>query len=1383
MQRTGDTYDEFTVNINNNNTANDNKTNRDGLIGRDNNSSTVLQIEFNYSGELLCIIIDSCSTMLLYNILTKKSIDIETNIREPSYICWNQNSNIVALGSKSGQLYTYNANTMKSQSINTKHNKRIICGAWSNTNILALASTDRTMTISNDKGETIEQVKLKYDPFDLQFNEQKHDTTYDINMNNSDKSNDNTISVNMGRSTILLYNLTDGDNPIELAFQSKYGDIESYVWYGDGYIVIGFSKGYVIAISTHMSEIGEELQSLKLFESSTASPQQLKRIVVHEQIHKIACISQNSLKIIDTSDSNNWCELTELTHEYTREDGEPESIQFTADGAICTVSTNNGYVYNYIITTSELCAVDCISKSNVAYMNSLKSVTVTNIMNSSKSCTIDVSVEPSILSLSSSVLACGLNNHIWYYTIPDTNDTTIKMTSYTNQNQHALYDTEYLGSVKQIKLNQCNIAAVLTDNGKLHIHTLSVQSGNDRVHYIYPDERSDDLIVTFDITDQFLVYATNKGTVVQYCLLSRDTTVQYININEYKHTSTINTVYCNNNGTRVLIIDNSSKGYVYSPVDNTKIEIQQFSKNAVSVLYDTVDNNILITIDPTEKQIVTYCYTDQSIKGTSINKLGSSKLPSDIHPLQLTNGELYGYKQSVSGSQITSFKLSTHDQLNTKQLMKSSVNAPDKYKPVFIQYVALNRLSDAYDVACNIQQKELFIQLGRIALEQMDLNVAVQCYTQLNDYSTLFCIHQLQRTEEYTLLCGSIAELQHDFNRAQTLYLSSTQPLLALHMRCHLLQYSSALKLASTLDASLTASICIQYGKQLEIQQDYTTALTIYQQAQQSCDSKQSLVNDQQLQEINSGLIRMYICSNQVKHGKQMAVATQNKQLIKQCAQLLYKLKLEIDAAELYNICACHEKSAQIYIKHKLLLPLKSIMPNVTTPVLHSQYGKLLEANNQLHDAIQSYQQCYDMDSCVRLYLSPAINQPEQAFELVRRHTSVNGAKYIVDYCKLNKLYHPAIEFLVKANMLNDAYEFALTHDSMDHYQSLLNNKTHQLQYIQLAQYYQSQNRLVDAGKSYLMAQQYQPALELLLDSNHPEHSIPVLIQLIEHTYTNDDTTYIQPVAQYLLNNATTAQTLLYLYQFYLIVHKYTEAGIIAIQLSNHDIASGNYNSAHTMLATCIQVLNNHQIIIPSELELNLCLLQSYRLAKQYTKQQNHTNSAHLLLRLSQHIHKFTTHTVPILTSCVIACQRSGMKHRCYQYACLLMSKQYRDQVDDKYRKAMDTFVRHPNMDQNDVPVESTQCLYCTSNLAIDDLHCNQCSNNIPFCVTTGYHMTPSQYTRCEQCKFPSLYDRVLNKIKSGDTACSMCGVQQTLEQIKVVPPSIKPVASEEKTN
>lgn len=67
----------------------------------------------------------------------------------------------------------------------------------------------------------------------------------------------------IGRKTLYLYHLPEPDSPAELGFQNKYGSLLQHKWFGDGYILLGFSQGNVVAISTHPKEVGQELWQIR----------------------------------------------------------------------------------------------------------------------------------------------------------------------------------------------------------------------------------------------------------------------------------------------------------------------------------------------------------------------------------------------------------------------------------------------------------------------------------------------------------------------------------------------------------------------------------------------------------------------------------------------------------------------------------------------------------------------------------------------------------------------------------------------------------------------------------------------------------------------------------------------------------------------------------------------------------------------------------------------------------------------------------------------------------------------------------------------------------------------------------------------------------------
>lgn len=195
---------------------------------------------------------------------------LDTGLRDPlSCIIWSKKSQLLAVGTIRGNLSIYNHQTMKRIPILGKHSKRIICGSWSSDNLLALGSDDKSFSISNENGDSLRVIQLRDVPSDMYFAEMKHDhntigtaKTTTINKNN-EKYHENTVSMIIGKRTLFLYYLPEPDSPTELGFQTRYGSLIQHKWFGDGFILLGFSNGHLVAISTHPKDVGQELWQVK----------------------------------------------------------------------------------------------------------------------------------------------------------------------------------------------------------------------------------------------------------------------------------------------------------------------------------------------------------------------------------------------------------------------------------------------------------------------------------------------------------------------------------------------------------------------------------------------------------------------------------------------------------------------------------------------------------------------------------------------------------------------------------------------------------------------------------------------------------------------------------------------------------------------------------------------------------------------------------------------------------------------------------------------------------------------------------------------------------------------------------------------------------------
>ncbi|PIO34689.1 hypothetical protein AB205_0127680, partial [Aquarana catesbeiana] len=240
-----------------------------------------VSMDWDKDGNALAVVADKSSSIYMWDPNTRKTSQLDSGMRDQmAYLLWSKAGSLLAVGTSKGNLLIYNLQTSRKVPVLGKHTKRITCGCWSSQNLLALGGEDKMITISNQEGDTIRQTSVRMEPSDIQFSVMKTDER--------SSQGESTVSVVVGKKTLFLFNLNDPDNPIELAFQQRYGAIVAHKWYGDGYIMIGFSLGFFVVISTHMSEIGQEL-----FQASNHKDN-LTSIAISQSLNKAASCGDNN---------------------------------------------------------------------------------------------------------------------------------------------------------------------------------------------------------------------------------------------------------------------------------------------------------------------------------------------------------------------------------------------------------------------------------------------------------------------------------------------------------------------------------------------------------------------------------------------------------------------------------------------------------------------------------------------------------------------------------------------------------------------------------------------------------------------------------------------------------------------------------------------------------------------------------------------------------------------------------------------------------------------------------------------------------------------------------------------------------------------------------
>ncbi|XP_005286412.2 WD repeat-containing protein 19 isoform X5 [Chrysemys picta bellii] len=1003
--------------------------------------SNCVAMDWDKDGDTLAIIADKSSTIYLWDANTNKTSQVDGGMRDPmSFLLWSKVGALLAVGTTKGNLLIYNRQTSRKIPVLGKHTKRITCGCWSTENLLALGSEDKMITISNQEGDTIRQTSVRSDPSDMQFSVMKTDERI--------STRESTVSVVVGKKTLFLFNLNDPDNPIDLEFQQRYGNIVTYRWYGDGYIMIGFSRGCFVVISTHIREIGQEVFQARNHKDNLTS------IAISQSLNKAASCGDNCIKIHDLSELKEMYAIINLDDENKGLD----HLAWTDDGQLLAVSTQRGSLHVFL---TKLPILGDACGTRIAYLTSLLEVTVANHVEAELPITVSVEVEPNFVAVGLYHLAVGMNNRAWFYVLGENSVKKLK-------------DMEYLGTVTSIYLNSDYAAALF--EGKVQLHMIEgegLDAQEERETRLFPAVDDKCRILCHALTGDFLIYGTDTG-VIHYFYIE-----DWKYVNEYRHPVSVRKIYPDPNGTRLVFIDDKSDGFVYCPVNDGVHEIPNFPPTIKGILWENwpIDKGVFAAYD--DDKVYTYVFHKDTIQGSKVILAGGTKVPFSHKPLLLYNGELTCQTQSGKTNNIY---LSTHSFLGI--LKDTGFN---ELKQILTQTLMLKRFSEAWEICKLLNGQSGWNELARACLHHMELEFAIRVYRTVGNVGMVMSLEQIKGIEDHNLLAGHLAMFTNDFNLAQDLYLASTCPVAALEMRRDLQHWDSALQLAKRLAPGQIPFISKEYAMQLEFTGDYVNALAHYEKG---------ITKDNKYQEHDeaclAGVAQMSIRMGDIRRGVNQAIKHPSRLLKRDCGAILESMKQFSEAAQLYEKGQYYDKAASVYIRCKNWAKVGELLPCVSSPKIHLQYAKAKEADGRYKEAVVAYENAKQWDNVIRLYLDH-LNNPEKAVSIVRETQSLDGAKMVARFFLQLGDYGSAIQFLVMSKCNNEAFTLAQQHNKMEIYADIIGSEnTTNEDYQSIALYFEGEKKHFQAGKFFLLCGQYARALKHFLKSPTTEDNMAI---------------------------------------------------------------------------------------------------------------------------------------------------------------------------------------------------------------------------------------------------------------------------------------------------
>lgn len=107
-----------------------------------------------------------------------------------------------------------------------------------------------------------------------------------------------------------------------------------------------------------------------------------------------------------------------------------------------------------------------------------------------------------------------------------------------------------------------------------------------------------------------------------------------------------------NNGTRLLFLDDKGDGYIYNPVNDALLEIPFLPVSVKGFVWESGPSDQPLFAVYDDENIHVYLYSPNHIRGPQCGKVNTTRLPPSHIPLVLTGSSVICISQSGKTSEI-----------------------------------------------------------------------------------------------------------------------------------------------------------------------------------------------------------------------------------------------------------------------------------------------------------------------------------------------------------------------------------------------------------------------------------------------------------------------------------------------------------------------------------------------------------------------------------------------------------------------------------------------------------------------------------------------------------------------------------------------------------